>query len=554
MKRILVVTANPSGTQRLRLDQEVNAILNSLQLPQQRVSFDVRQRTGTTRLLLQQSLYEHQPHIVHFALHGEAQEIILEDENGNTDRFTSAALADLFRQCMWETQCVILNSCYSEGQLALISAHIPYVIGMNGAIFDTLAIRFSKSFYYALACGLNYQQAFELGRNAVYDLEEPILVVNSTQDINNSNNNEGSSSSSSSQRRIPRILERGSTEDIDVVADAALYVSDSKHDPKEAIRQAINNGRVCPTKYLYSTNEGCARWLEACDFNRNHNFIYYRDSIELLRQEAQSIIETAKSASSKTSTDFDFISLGCGDGRKDKIILEAMCSNIAENQKVYYYPIDISDPMIVEAIRNVRGNSNESTDIEFRRKILIKAIVGDFTALKPALEFIYEERSNNNFFSILGNTLGNSSENEIVDSLNHAMFPGDFLLIEVNVDQGSLSEDRIETNFYRTEQNQKRQFIPLEVWNVKFESTNMRYSVEVGDSSIDPDNTKTLKTSYVNAVIGDKNYSSINLAKIHHYNYDTFGERIGQKLRSRTIRAWKRNGRVALFLLQKEMS
>jgi hypothetical protein len=262
MTRILIVTANPSGTQRLRLDQEVNSILNSLQLPQQRVSFDVHQRTGTTRLLLQQSLYEYRPQILHFALHGEAQGIILEDENGNADIFTSAALADLFRQCEWETQCVILNSCYSKGQLEPISEHISHVIGMNGAIFDGLAIRFSKSFYYALACGLNYQQAFELGRNAVYDLEEPILVVNSTR------------STSSSQRRIPRILERGSTEDIDVVADAALYVSDSKHDPKEAIRQEIDNGRVCPTKYLYSTNEGCARWLEACDLNRKHTFTY----------------------------------------------------------------------------------------------------------------------------------------------------------------------------------------------------------------------------------------------------------------------------------------
>jgi hypothetical protein len=154
---------------------------------------------------------------------------------------------------------------------------------------------------------------------------------------------------------------------------------------------------------------------------------------------------------------------------------------------------------------------------------------------------------------MLGNTLGNSSENEIVESLNHAMFPGDFLLIEVNVDQGALSPDRVGTIFYTTEQNQRRQFIPLEVWNVRFEPENMRYSVNIGDSSIDPNNTRTLKTFYVNAVIGDRNYNSINLAKIHHYNYDTFRERIGQKLHSRTIRAWQNNG-VALFLLQKEMS
>lgn len=544
MKRVLIVTANPRNTHTLSLDSEANSIQESLQLPLQRNQFEVRLRTGATRLFLQRDLLEYRPHILHFALHGVAEGIILEDDDNSADIFTSEALSDLFRQLRGDIQCVVLNSCYSRQQIEAISTYVPYVIGMNGAIQDRLAIRFSRSFYYALACGLSYRQSFELGRNAVFDLEEPMLVTGS----NGSGDREPSQSDK--QRRVSPVLERGSTERIDVIADAALYVSGLKHDYKEVLRkEIIDDKQFCSTKYLYSTNEGFRRWLEACDLNKNKAFVYYKNAVDLLEIQAESIIDKALSESSRQSADFDFISLGCGDGRKDKAILEAMCERISEDQKIYYYPIDISTPMIIEAIRNVKGNSDDSKDNEFRRKILIKAIVGDFTALN-SLKFIYEERPNNNFFSILGNTLGNSSEQEILDSLCNAMFPDDFLLIEINIDQDS-SKLGVEKNFYKTEQNQRRQFLPLEILGVMFEARNVRYESKPGDSIIDPVNTQTLKTFYENAVIGGRKIDfSIKLAKIHHYDFYTFPTEINKRLDTRTIHAWKGED-VGLFLLQK---
>jgi uncharacterized SAM-dependent methyltransferase len=542
MKKILIVTANPHSTTRLSLDSEVNSIQGNLRIPLLREQFDVSLLTGATRLLLQRRLNEYDPHILHFSTHGLPEGIILEDDCGNQDVYSSEALADLLGQMNLlsgvprNLQCVILNSCHSQDHLIPIVRHVDYAIGMREAIRDQLAIRFSSAFYYALASGLNYRRAFGLGRNVVFDLEQPILEFRLEEEEERD-----------VRRRVSRVLKRGSTEDVDLIADAALYVSDSRYDHKRLIREAIENRRFVPTKYLYSTNEGCARWLEACDLNRDP-YPYYRNAVDLLRTSVESIISNAISRSSSSSAEFDFISLGCGDGKKDKIILEAMSNAISEDQKIYYYPIDISDPMIVEAIRNVRGDSQ---DRNFRRKVLIKAIVGDFTALQPAMEFVYEERPNNNFFSVLGNTIGNSSEREIIEALDNAMFPGDFALIEVNIDQDSLNQENIDSIFYTTEQNKRRQFIPLEIWGVSFEPDNFQYSVDTGDSMIDPDHTKTLKTFYGNAVIAGKRCDhQVLLAKIHHYNYETFPNRINQRLHTRTICSW-RSQDVGLFLLQK---
>jgi uncharacterized SAM-dependent methyltransferase len=542
MRKILIVTANPRNTSRLSLDSEANSIQENLRIPLLREQFDVSLLTGATRLLLQRRLNEYNPHILHFSTHGLPEGIVLEGDEGNQDVYSSEALADLLGQLHLlsqvprNLQCVVLNSCHSRDHLIPIVQHVDYAIGMKDVIEDKLAIRFSSAFYYALASGLNYRRSFGLGRNVVFDLEQPILESRLEDE-----------EESDVYRRVSRVLKRGGTEDIDLIADAALYVSDPRHNHKELIKDAIVNQKFPPTKYLYSTNEGCTRWLEACDLNGNP-YPYYSNAFTLLREKAEMVINHAISASSNVSAEFDFISLGCGDGKKDKVILEAMSDQISDDQKIYYYPIDISDPMIVKAIRTVKDGEQGN---DFRRKVLIKAIVGDFTALRPAIEFVYEERPNNNFFSILGNTIGNSSEQEIVEALSNAMFPGDFVLIEVNIDQDSIKKENINSVFYTQNQNQKRQFVPLEVLDVKFEPDNFEYSVdEQGDSIIDPDYTKTLKTFYRNAVIEGRRYDQVPLAKIHHYNYETFPNRINQRLHTRTICSCMSRD-VGLFLLQK---
>jgi len=62
-------------------------------------------------------------------------------------------LSDLFHQVDDAVECVVINACYSKAQAEAISQHINYVIGMNAAIQDDMAIAYARGFYLALGAG-----------------------------------------------------------------------------------------------------------------------------------------------------------------------------------------------------------------------------------------------------------------------------------------------------------------------------------------------------------------------------------------------------------------
>lgn len=64
-------------------------------------------------------------------------------------------------------ECVILNACYSEIQAGAIAQHIEYVIGMDKAIGDKIAIEFAVAFYDALGAGESIEFAYKLACNAI---------------------------------------------------------------------------------------------------------------------------------------------------------------------------------------------------------------------------------------------------------------------------------------------------------------------------------------------------------------------------------------------------
>ena len=71
--------------------------------------------------------------------------------------------------------------CYSRFQAEAIAQHIDFVVGMSKAIGDQAAIKFSLGFYDGIVSGRGYEDAFDLGRNAI-DLrgipehETPVLL------------------------------------------------------------------------------------------------------------------------------------------------------------------------------------------------------------------------------------------------------------------------------------------------------------------------------------------------------------------------------------------
>ncbi|MEV4136314.1 CHAT domain-containing protein [Dactylosporangium sp. NPDC049742] len=166
--RILMLAANPAGTQRLALDIEAREITEKLQLAQARDEFDLITRWAVRPSDVLQHLNQHRPQIVHFSGHGNRSgEIVLSAGTRGEQRVSTAALAELFRTVRDETRIVVLNACYSTTQAQAISQHIDHVIGMRAPIDDGSAAVFAAAFYSALAFHRPVPQAFDQAKVAL---------------------------------------------------------------------------------------------------------------------------------------------------------------------------------------------------------------------------------------------------------------------------------------------------------------------------------------------------------------------------------------------------
>ena len=168
-RRILILAANPSGTDLLHLGQEVRDIEEALRRAVHWQQFEVYQRWAVRLKDIKRAMLDTNPHIVHFSGHGtntqgsNSQRLMFENDIGRKAIANVSVLADLFELFSKDLECVILNACYSESQAQAISKYIPYVIGTKGSIPNKAAIAFANGFYDALAAGRSIEFAYDLG-------------------------------------------------------------------------------------------------------------------------------------------------------------------------------------------------------------------------------------------------------------------------------------------------------------------------------------------------------------------------------------------------------
>ena len=167
-RKILMMTANPTDTATLKLNDEIVAIHKGLSTAQHRDQFQFLTKTNLSIRELRCMMMNESPQIVHFSGHGAGESgIMLQDDFGKTQMVNADALSEFFKQFTDSVECVVLNACYSEVQAKAISQHIPYVIGMSNAIGDKAACEFSAGFYDALGAGKTIPFAFNIACNAI---------------------------------------------------------------------------------------------------------------------------------------------------------------------------------------------------------------------------------------------------------------------------------------------------------------------------------------------------------------------------------------------------
>jgi AAA-like domain len=166
LQTVLFLGAEPQDMGQQRLGQELRDLTEGLKRSEKRDRFNLQQRWAVRPRDIQRAMLDVQPHILHFAGHGEGEDgLVFVDDAGNSSLVNGAALADLFRLFADKLSCVVLNGCYAEVQAQAIAQHIPYVIGVPKVIGSPLA--FAVGFYDALGAGHDVEFAFKLGCAAI---------------------------------------------------------------------------------------------------------------------------------------------------------------------------------------------------------------------------------------------------------------------------------------------------------------------------------------------------------------------------------------------------
>lgn len=158
---VLLVCANPRGTDPLRTAEEERVLKEAIRLSAHRDRISITVLNASTIDDVRRELLRESFQVVHFSGHGTDSGLVFEDTSGRLMVPDSAALAELLQRRGAST--ALLNACYSLATGSLTSVGLDYTIAMEGPIGDDAAIEFTRGFYDALGAGLSIPEAYEEG-------------------------------------------------------------------------------------------------------------------------------------------------------------------------------------------------------------------------------------------------------------------------------------------------------------------------------------------------------------------------------------------------------
>ncbi len=307
------------------------------------------------------------------------------------------------------------------------------------------------------------------------------------------------------------VFRRGATRAIDIVADGALEVFSSRNAFFGELRHAVLNGEKVPAKFQFAAADGGRHWLRLC---KGSSYQYFKHAKAHLKDNAACLAEKVRDSVGTTAV--DLVSLGSGDGTKDDILLRALADKLADNELLYYYPIDISDILLTEAVRYVSQQGLS------RERYRCKAVLGDFT--NPSLlRKIVDYRPSANLFSALGNVIGSVDEAEILTGIGHAMEPGDLVLIEANVGEPDNSIAMLKDDVAN-----QWDLSTLAALDISPDSCELKQELKTNQSVVA--GTRTL-VSYALHRENEATSTRYTLSAMHHYNLEQLREHVKKDLR-----------------------
>jgi len=179
---VLILTAEPSGETRLRIDRELREIQEQVRSSELRDSIVFEYRHAARLGDLIQHLNETEPDVIHFSGHGSSNGLALHAEDDTTKELSNQQLEQVLGVAPKPLKLVVFNSCNSAEQARVAVRHAAAAIGTQASIGDEVARVFAGQLYNSLgfgrSLGLALRQALlYVEMQLDYTSGEPTLVL-----------------------------------------------------------------------------------------------------------------------------------------------------------------------------------------------------------------------------------------------------------------------------------------------------------------------------------------------------------------------------------------
>ncbi len=173
--KLLFTAATPTDAGKLNTGKE-SRFKDLIKMFDEQQRIDFKEEHGLNVEKFRRHYFSQDPHVIHFAGHGEIEGLVLEEDNLDADVLVN--LVSLLKK----TRIVVLNACYTLPLAKELAKYVPFVIGTQGVIPDDTAIAFANDFYVGLAAGKTVEDSFLFGINGIESkrlpgADIPILVV-----------------------------------------------------------------------------------------------------------------------------------------------------------------------------------------------------------------------------------------------------------------------------------------------------------------------------------------------------------------------------------------
>jgi GTPase SAR1 family protein len=172
---VLFTAATPTDAGQLNtgLESRLKDVIKEFD-QEKRIKLEEEHGLGVDRF--RRFLFTKDPHVIHFAGHGEREGLVLQDDNLDAEVLVGL-VADLDN-----TRLVVLNACYTLPLAQELAQYVPFVIGTQGPIPDSTATVFAHDFYVGLSAGRSVEKSFKFALNGIESKrlpgsDIPILVI-----------------------------------------------------------------------------------------------------------------------------------------------------------------------------------------------------------------------------------------------------------------------------------------------------------------------------------------------------------------------------------------